>query len=70
MARSQDPDSASSQFFITNTDAEFLDGEYAAFGTVLEGMDVVDQISAVETTGGDENKPLADVVIKSIKLVE
>ena len=45
MARSNDYDSASSQFFICNADATFLDGQYAAFGTVTEGMDVVDKIT-------------------------
>jgi peptidyl-prolyl cis-trans isomerase B (cyclophilin B) len=68
MARSGDPNSASSQFFITNADAEFLDGDYAAFGHVTEGMDEVDKISAVQTDSSD--KPLEAVVIKSIKAVE
>ena len=45
MARSQDPDSAGSQFFIMHADAPHLDGEYAAFGKVIEGMDVVDKIA-------------------------
>ena len=44
MARSSDPNSASSQFFIVQTDSTFLDGDYAAFGKVTEGMDVVDSI--------------------------
>ena len=44
MARSQDPDSASSQFFIVQADSTFLDGQYAAFGSVKEGMEIVDQI--------------------------
>lgn len=44
MARSQDPDSASSQFFIMHQDADYLDGEYAGFGHVTSGMEVVDQI--------------------------
>lgn len=44
MARSSDPDSASSQFFIVQTDSTYLDGQYAAFGHVTEGMDVVDAI--------------------------
>ena len=44
MARSIDPDSASSQFFIVQSDSTYLDGDYAAFGHVTEGMDVVDQI--------------------------
>jgi len=48
MARSQSYDSASSQFFICNADSTFLDGQYAAFGEVTEGLDVVDKISAVE----------------------
>jgi peptidyl-prolyl cis-trans isomerase B (cyclophilin B) len=67
MARSQSPDSASSQFFITNADSTFLDGEYAAFGHVTEGMDVVDQISAVET--GAQDVPVTPVVIESIKQI-
>jgi len=45
MARSRDPDSASSQFFITVADATFLDGDYAAFGRVTEGMEIVEQIA-------------------------
>ena len=49
MARTSDPNSASSQFFICNTDCDFLDGQYAAFGKVIEGMDVVDAISDVAT---------------------
>ena len=44
MAKSSDPNSASSQFFIVQTDSTFLDGDYAAFGKVTEGMDVVDAI--------------------------
>ncbi|MDR1589471.1 MAG: peptidylprolyl isomerase [Oscillospiraceae bacterium] len=69
MARANDKDSASSQFFITNADSTFLDGEYAAFGRVLEGMDVVDEISAVPTTGSPEDRPLEPVVIKTIKVL-
>ena len=49
MARTSDPNSASSQFFICNTDCDFLDGQYAAFGEVIEGTDVVDAISDVKT---------------------
>ena len=68
MARSEHPDSASSQFFIVHQDANYLDGLYAAFGKVISGMDVVDKIASVQT---DENdKPLEDVVIESIKIVE
>ncbi len=53
MARSQHPDSASSQFFICHDDARFLDGQYAAFGRVVEGMEVVDRIAETETNGQD-----------------
>ena len=64
MARSQMPNSASSQFFIMHQDGEFLDGNYAAFGHVVEGIEVVDEIASVATDPRD--KPLNDVVIKSI----
>ena len=70
MARSQSNDSASSQFFIMHQDAEHLDGQYAAFGKVTEGMDVVDAIAegvAVEDNNGTvapKNQP----VITSIKM--
>lgn len=50
MARTQDPNSASSQFFIMHQDAPHLDGEYAAFGKVTKGMEVVDEIAATKTT--------------------
>ncbi|MGM9626023.1 MAG: peptidylprolyl isomerase [Eubacteriales bacterium] len=56
MARSQRYDSASSQFFICHADAEFLDGQYAAFGHVTEGMDVVDRIASVATDRSDRPK--------------
>ncbi len=49
MARTSDPDSASSQFFIMHEDAPHLDAQYAAFGQVIEGMEVVDKIAAVKT---------------------
>jgi peptidyl-prolyl cis-trans isomerase B (cyclophilin B) len=67
MARRNQPyDSAGSQFFIMQEDIEQLDGLYAAFGKVTEGLDVVDAIAAVDT---DENdKPLKDVVIESITI--
>ena len=64
MARANDPDSAGSQFFIMHADASYLDGQYAAFGEVLSGIEVVDEIAAVSTDSND--KPLEDVVIKSI----
>ena len=68
MARSGHPDSASSQFFITNADSVFLDGQYAAFGKVTSGMDVVDRISSVQTDSDD--KPLEPVIIKSITVTK
>lgn len=64
MARAMDPNSASSQFFIMHADAPHLDGDYAAFGKVVEGMDVVDQIANERTDFRD--KPLTDVVMKKV----
>ena len=65
MARSpQSPDSAGSQFFIMQADAATLDGQYASFGQVLEGIEVVDRIANVKRDGSD--KPLTDEVIESI----
>jgi peptidyl-prolyl cis-trans isomerase B (cyclophilin B) len=66
MARSQDPNSAGSQFFIMTKAASHLDGEYAAFGKVISGMDIVHEIENVKT--GSNDKPKEDVVIKSIKV--
>ncbi len=57
-------DSASSQFFIVQADSTHLDGQYAAFGEVTEGMDVVDEIAAVQTDSNDA--PTEPIVIKSI----
>ncbi len=56
MARSYDPNSASSQFFIMHADAPHLDGQYAAFGRVVEGMDVVDEIAGIPTDYSDRPK--------------
>ena len=64
MARAQDMDSAGSQFFIMHADGEFLDGQYAAFGMVTEGMDVVDRIAATKT--GMNDKPKADQRMKKV----
>ena len=66
MARSQMPNSASSQFFIMHQDGQFLDGNYAAFGHVVEGIEVVDRIASVATD--PREKPIHDVVIKSITI--
>ncbi len=69
MARTNDPNSASSQFFICQDTYAYGDGKYAAFGKVLEGMAVVDAIAAVPTNYYN-NAPLTDVVIESIVFVE
>ena len=67
MARSNDPNSASSQFFICYADASFLDGDYAAFGFVTEGMETVDSFLSDGTDSSD--KPLKDVRIQSARVV-
>lgn len=66
MARSMMPDSAGSQFFIMHEDAPHLDGQYAAFGKVVEGMDVVDEIADVVTNYND--MPLEPQVMKKVTL--
>lgn len=66
MARSQSPDSAGSQFFIMVDDAPHLDGEYAAFGEVTEGMEIVDEIVTVDRDPSD--KPLEDQRIETIEV--
>lgn len=67
MARAQAFDSAGSQFFICDVDDTFLDGQYAAFGKVIEGMEVVDRIASVKTNGHD--CPLTPVRILKAELV-
>ena len=64
MARAGHPDSAGNQFFIMHEDAPHLDGQYAAFGKVVEGIEVVDRIAAVRTSWGD--RPVQPVVMKSV----
>ena len=64
MARTQVPDSAGSQFFIMHADAPYLDGQYAGFGKVVEGIEVVDKIAAVKTDYAD--KPIEEQKIKRI----
>ena len=66
MARTRAMNSACSQFFICVADADWLDGQYAAFGRVTSGMDVVNSISKVRTNMYD--RPLSDVVIESVKV--
>ncbi|MCR5691889.1 MAG: peptidylprolyl isomerase [Eubacterium sp.] len=64
MARSQHPDSAGSQFFIMHKDAPHLDGQYAAFGKIVEGLEIVDKIAGVATDWSDA--PLEPVVMKTV----
>jgi peptidyl-prolyl cis-trans isomerase B (cyclophilin B) len=68
MARSQDPNSAGSQFFICVKDAFFLDGQYTAFGKVIEGMDVADKI--VNESRDSNDNPDARMEMKSVSIVE
>ena len=67
MARAMNPNSAGSQFFIMHQDAPHLDGQYAAFGKVVAGMDVVDKIAAVRTDWND--KPTTPVKMKTVELI-
>jgi cyclophilin family peptidyl-prolyl cis-trans isomerase len=66
MARSQDPDSAGSQFFIVLKDSNFLDGQYTVFGRVISGMDVVDKIASLKTDSSDA--PVDTETAKMIKV--
>lgn len=68
MARSMMPNSAGSQFFIMHKDAPHLDGQYAAFGKVIEGMDVVDGIASTPT--GAQDRPKADQRMKKVTVEE
>lgn len=67
MARTMDPNSASSQFFIMHQDAPHLDGQYAAFGKITKGIEVVDEIASVRTDFRD--KPFEPQTIKTIELI-
>ena len=67
MARSMSPDSAGSQFFIMHQDSPHLDGQYAAFGRVTEGMDVVDSIASARTDFSD--RPLEEQRIRTLRIV-
>lgn len=68
MARAQNPNSASSQFFIVHKDSFFLDGQYAAFGKVVDGMDTVDEIAGVKTDFND--RPLNDCKMKRVYIAD
>ena len=67
MARAYDPNSASSQFFIMHADAPHLDGQYAAFGKVVSGMEVVDEIAAIPTDMRD--RPRFDMRMKKVSII-
>lgn len=66
MARASNPDSAGSQFFIMHKNAAYLDGQYAAFGKVISGMDAVDEIACVKTDFAD--KPLKPQIMKRVSV--
>jgi len=66
MARAQHPDSAGSQFFVMHEDADYLDGQYAAFGKVIEGMETVDEIANTKTDWGD--RPYEDQRMKKVSV--
>ncbi len=68
MARAMDPDSAGSQFFIMHDDADYLDGQYAAFGKVIDGMEEVDRIASVETSWQDA--PRKKVIMTKVRVSE
>jgi peptidyl-prolyl cis-trans isomerase B (cyclophilin B) len=69
MARSQDPDSAGSQFFICFGTAPHLDGQYTAFATVLSGMDVLDKLEKVPVGGPQGSRPQNAVVLESVRII-
>lgn len=72
MARAQDPNSAGSQFFICLDEATFLDGQYTAFGQLLQGDDVLGKIGDTPVTtgpGGEESKPTRRIVVETIRIV-
>jgi len=64
MARAQHPDSAGSQFFVMHEDGDFLDGQYAGFGKVIEGMETVDEIATVKTDWSD--RPYEEQKMKKV----
>ena len=73
MARTSDPNSASSQFFVMHADAPHLDGQYAGFGKVIEGEDVIDKIANVKTGNYGwymQDVPTEPVVIETVKVIE
>jgi peptidyl-prolyl cis-trans isomerase B (cyclophilin B) len=72
MARSSDPNSAGSQFFICHGDAKFLDRQYTAFGQLTAGDDVLERIASVPTKsggGGEKSTPIDRVAVESVTIV-
>lgn len=72
MARSGNPNSASSQFFICYDDCTFLDGQYAAFGKVTEGMEIVDNFLKIPrkmSFGGERSTPVSPIVMKKVEMM-
>jgi peptidyl-prolyl cis-trans isomerase B (cyclophilin B) len=69
MARTTVNDSASSQFFIMHKTTNYLDGQYAAFGKMTEGEDVLDKIASVKTDESDDS-PLAPVIIDKVEVID
>ena len=72
MARTSNPNSASSQFFIMHKDAPHLDAQYAGFGMVIEGIEVVDKIASVKTTSYSwyDDVPVVPVVIEKVEVID
>ncbi len=73
MARTNDMNSATSQFFICDADSTFLDGQYAAFGSVIEGFETLDSIASVEVKAnfmGEMSDPIEDVIIERVYIAE
>ena len=68
MARAMDPDSAGSQFFIMHEDSPHLDGQYAAFGKIIEGIEVVDQIASVKTDYNDRPYEPQEIEFMTVQL--
>ena len=69
MARAMNPNSASSQFFICYDDASFLDGQYAAFGRVTDGMETVDEFLKIKRVGPEGGTPTEPIVIKKMTFI-
>lgn len=70
MARAMDPNSAGSQFFIMHADADYLDGQYAAFGHVVSGMDVVDRIAGTKINHWKGDRPVEDQVMETVRVID